>query len=71
MTHDVMPCPFCGEAPRVRPVNATDGNAFGWVRCDNPACHARPVVDDGEPYADDRGIAAYNACAIKRWNRRV
>ena len=67
-----LPCPFCGELPTILPVNPKkEGNAWGAVQCMNEDCQARPFVDDGESWSDDRGSNAYKESAIKRWNKRA
>jgi hypothetical protein len=69
---DLLPCPFCGETPEVYPRRPEiEGDAFGQVRCENDDCQAKPVVNDGEDCADDRGSDLYKLAAIKRWNRRA
>ena len=66
-----LPCPFCGSKPEVGPTGDSCGDAFGWVACVNMDCPAEEVmVRDGDPTADDRGREAYQAIAIRRWNRR-
>jgi hypothetical protein len=66
-----LPCPFCGKDPTINPVLPEQhGNAWGEVRCENKACPARPVVDDGQFVADERGSDEYKKCAILRWNMR-
>jgi hypothetical protein len=66
-----LPCPFCGEQPRLFPVNSKiEGNAWGEVACVNTRCHAQPCVVDEQTIADERGTGAYIDCAIKRWNKR-
>jgi len=65
-----LPCPFCGECPLVGPTDDTQGNAWGYVRCNNNHCQAQPEVLDGE-VADERGRSAYQMAAIIRWNRRA
>jgi len=65
------PCPFCGIAPNVYPVDPKrEGSAWGSVQCDNEDCPAQPRVFDNEPIADERGSDAYKEAAIKRWNMR-
>lgn len=65
------PCPFCGHPPITGPADPKrEGDAFGYVKCVNDACPAKPEVYDGEPVADERGTAAYVRIAIRRWNRR-
>ena len=64
-------CPFCGHIPEVGPLNPElDGNAWGYVKCKNRKCPARPEVLDGESIADDRGSDEYKNAAINRWNTR-
>ena len=66
-----LPCPFCGAAPKLYPVDPErEGNAWGAVKCVNEECPAKPSVRDGEAVADERGTAAYQQVAIRRWNRR-
>lgn len=68
----VLPCPFCGEPPKVVPSHPEhDGAAWGAVRCVNKSCPAMPSVSDGEAIADERGSNAYKNAAIKRWNNRA
>lgn len=65
------PCPFCGAVPTVGPADPErEGNAGGFVRCENPTCPAQPYINDGETVADERGSAKYKALAIVRWNTR-
>lgn len=65
------PCPFCGKPPEVYPKRPEiEGNAFGQVRCEYSRCVANPVVNDGAFSSDNRGSSAYQAAAIRRWNRR-
>ena len=71
-TSTPLPCPFCGQLPRVGPEQGPDvGTCWGYVRCEHPACPAQPSVGDGIPVADSRGLAAYQASAIERWNQRA
>lgn len=64
-------CPFCGSMPGLHPKDPQrEGTAFGEVRCENSKCPAKPRVNDGELVADDRGTAAYQEAAIRRWNKR-
>ena len=66
-----LPCPFCGGTAEVLPTDPEKtGDAWGLVSCQNPACPAHPVVDDGEDIADDRGSNEYKKLAILRWNKR-
>lgn len=70
-----LPCPFCGLLPYVGPTG-DEGNAWGFVTCDNQLCptwngSTGVYVSDAEMLADDRGRAAYQAAAIRRWNRRA
>lgn len=66
-----LPCPFCGKPPKVFPKHPErEGNAWGSVQCVNKRCVAQPCVGDGSTVADERGSKAYQALAIKRWNRR-
>jgi hypothetical protein len=65
------PCPFCGEKPAIHPMfPEVEGDAWGEVACTNPVCPAQPKVRDGQEVADERGTAAYQESAIKRWNHR-
>lgn len=65
-------CPFCGELPFVGPHDPNlEGNAFGYVECQNEECAANPSVEDGESACDDRGSDFYKNAAIIRWNRRA
>jgi hypothetical protein len=67
-----LPCPFCGAPPIVGPgCVEREGNAWGYVACQNPDCPAQPIVQDGEKVADERGIEAYRQAAITRWNVRA
>lgn len=64
-------CPFCGTLPHVGPADPKrEGNAIGYVECINDECPAKPRVGDGIDVADERGTAAYQAAAVRRWNRR-
>jgi hypothetical protein len=66
-----LPCPFCGKAPCVFPIDPTvEGNAWGMVQCVNKHCSAQPKVNDGATLADERGSDKYKEAAIRRWNRR-
>jgi hypothetical protein len=68
---EVLPCPFCGELPKIVPSNPeADGDAWGAVCCMNNNCFAMPAVDDGTTISDARGSVAYKNLAIERWNRR-
>jgi hypothetical protein len=61
-----FPCPFCGAHPQI-----IDGTAWAAVRCENPACHAQPAVNDGEPYPERPApTEAFKESAILRWNQR-
>lgn len=65
-------CPWCGKTPMVGPANPEkEGNAFGYVKCENFRCVAMPRVDDGAYQCDERGSDKYKAAAIRRWNRRA
>ena len=66
-----LPCPFCGHIPIVRSLRPDDaGNSWGFVRCGNPKCSARPIVLDDEEVSDNIGSDLYKIAAIKRWNKR-
>ena len=72
MTSELLPCPFCGEQPEVYPKRPEiEGDAFGQVRCENEACPANPVVNDGCDVSDYRGSDAYKTLAITAWNTRA
>jgi len=67
-----LPCPFCGEIPKIsRSYPDDDGDAWGWVYCDNWDCVAKPSCVDGSDSVEDRGHGYYADIAIKRWNTRV
>jgi hypothetical protein len=55
---DVLPCPFCGQAPEVVPWHG-GGPRKTSVHCDNDTCVATPGV-----------IGPTRAGAIRRWNIR-
>lgn len=60
----LRPCPFCGEAPEVLPLDPRlDGDAWTRIQCDNATCRVKPSV---EVYAD-RG---HRATAARYWNFR-
>jgi len=66
-----LPCPFCGKVPEVFPKNPeVDGNGWGSVHCTNKKCSAKPLVDDGILFVDERGPGACKDAAIRRWNER-
>lgn len=66
------PCPFCGAIPITGPAEPEkQGDAWGFVACQNDACPAQPIVQDGEDIADMRGSAEYIAAAVRRWNSRI
>ena len=66
-----LPCPFCGSIPVVGPQNpGREGNSWGFVKCVNDDCQARPQVYDGERVSDERGTEEYICIAIERWNMR-
>lgn len=65
------PCPFCGSAPVITPVDPDkDGTCWGSVKCVNKDCWVQPDARDGLNINDDRGSQAYKAKAIARWNTR-
>ena len=63
------PCPWCGHSPEVGPPDASEGSCRGFVACVNQECAARPRVGHGCNVNDERGIDAYKALAIERWNQ--
>ena len=67
-----LPCPFCGEVPKVTPSNPKlDGDAWGAVQCCNKKCHIQPRADDVEILSGSRGSAYYKNVAIRIWNTRA
>jgi hypothetical protein len=72
MTITPLPCPFCGELPRIFPeLPEHEGNAFAMVECSNRRCFAHVRVYDGTRINDERGSESYKNSAIKRWNKRT
>ena len=70
--NELLPCPFCGDLPQVGPIRPEiEGDCVGYVRCDNPLCPARPAVSHNIRVNDSRGVAAYQANAVARWNQRA
>ena len=63
----VLPCPFCGSDPKI----ITRGAHCAQVQCISDKCPTLPGCFDGIPVNDDRGIEAYKAAAITRWNLRA
>lgn len=74
----VLPCPFCGRRPIIRPrYPLVEGNCWGSVTCMNHRCPSYNEgrsegvsVNDGVKINDDRGSDAYKNDAIRRWNIR-
>lgn len=60
---DLMPCPFCGESPRLSPAplngEARNGRQAALIECDNPNCGATVRV---------RAVSI--VMAILGWNTR-
>lgn len=62
MMHELKPCPFCGEKPKVdRYFMPTMPNVLYAVQCVNINCPTNPIIQ----YCKDR------AFIIKSWNRRA
>lgn len=67
-----MPCPFCGEAPQVRPDDwRAEGDAWAAITCENDDCAVQPELSNYANLAEhgEKGSAKQKRFALSKWNR--
>lgn len=67
MQSELLPCPFCGGAPHVRPSQDPDGCFWSWVECNR--CGARTRGDWVSSSAETCPV--FYEGVREEWNRRA
>ena len=62
----ILPCPFCGVAPRLRIRRDSWGNAQYRIECMSVRCVANPTTTP----CDSKGMNRSKSSVIEAWNTR-
>lgn len=67
-----LPCPFCGETPRINPTDhRAEGDAWAGVSCDNDDCEVQPALKNWANIAafGAKGSTQQKRLAVAKWNK--